>query len=86
MIRSLLVFLLMYIPAQAALAENASVSPVSFARCEQVIKEGVQLANTSSSYEDTSYWIHGDRYFRLRISSVNLFNVTFECDELSLPR
>jgi len=68
-----------YTPVQAV---EFGVNSVDFSLCEQAIKNGKQLANTSSSYEDVSYWIDGDRYFRLKISSLNMFSVKFSCDEL----
>lgn len=68
-----------YTPVQAT---EFGVSSVDFSLCEQAIKNGRQLANTSSSYENASYWFDGDRYFRLKISSLNMFSVKFSCEEL----
>lgn len=73
-------------PVQATFADTASVSQVDFSKCETAINHGTKIGNTSSSYEDISYWSHQNAFYRLKISSLNLFNVQFVCEELSLSR
>ena len=69
-----------------ALAETATARQVEFVKCEDAVSNGKMLANASSSYEDTSYWVHNRKYYRLKISSLNLFNLNFVCEELSISK
>ena len=72
-----------FINYKAVMAAEFPVRNVDIALCEQAIKDGNQISNTQKSYQDISYCLFGEKYYRITISTLNLFNVKITCEELS---
>ena len=68
--------------ATLARAEEASLVRVEFSQCQQAIENGKRISQTSSSYENNSFWALGESIFSLKISQLSLFKVTFICEKI----
>lgn len=77
-----ILLVLTFTTTQVGHAKDYALQKADFATCEVAINNGIKISEGVIRNRKASYWVHDDRYFRLTISSLNLFSVELECEEI----